>query len=34
VGVPVPENVLRDLAKNASGALPVFAEKEAATGVK
>jgi hypothetical protein len=34
MGVPTPENALRDLAKNASRALPIFAEKEEATGVK
>jgi hypothetical protein len=30
----VPQDVLRDLARNASKALPDFAEKEPATGVK
>lgn len=32
--IPTPESVLRDLAKNASKAIPKFEEKEAITGVK
>ena len=32
--IPVSEPVLRDLAKNASKAIPQFEEKEAITGVK
>ena len=32
--VPVPDKVLRDLAKNAVKALPNFAEQEPASGVK
>jgi hypothetical protein len=32
--VPVSEPVLRDLAKNASKAIPRFEEKEAIIGVK
>ena len=32
--IPTPEKVLRDLAKNASKAIPHFEEKEPITGVK
>jgi hypothetical protein len=32
--VPISEKTLRDLARNASKALPNFAEKEPAIGVK
>jgi len=32
--VPTPEKILRDLAKNASKAIPRFEEKEPITGVK
>ena len=32
--VPTPEKVLRELAKNASKAIPRFEEKEPITGVK
>lgn len=32
--VPTPEKALRDLAKNASKAIPQFEEKEPITGVK
>jgi len=32
--VPTPEKVLRDLAKNASKAIPRFDEKEPINGVK
>jgi hypothetical protein len=32
--IPVPETVLRDLAKNASKAIPRFDKKEAIVGVK
>jgi hypothetical protein len=32
--IPTPEKVLRDLAKNASKAIPRFEEKEPIIGVK
>jgi hypothetical protein len=34
LGIPIPEKTLRDLAKNVSKFLPLFAEIDPATGVK